>query len=347
MPIQKQIPNTPEKPKSQFVKRFLFSYSLAIILVLTFALGIALGSVQFGSQASLVKQGQIKNADEIPEFLSQDVDFKQFWNVWQYVQDNFVSSDVSETQLFYGAISGILDSLDDPYSVFFDPDISARFEQELAGSFEGIGAEIGIRDDRLTIIAPLPDTPAEKSGLQAGDIVVAIDEFDTFGIALDYAVSIIRGPKGEEVILTVFREGDDAPHDIPIVRDTIEIDSVRFSRKSSDLINGDEEDEFTLEEGDIAYIELLYFNENTLADWDKTIQTVLLKDPKGIVLDLRNNPGGFLNTAIEVAGDWVDGKVVVSEKLRAGTEIHHAANRRARLEGIPTVVLVKLDKVLI
>lgn len=340
MLLSKQTPNQSKKSKPKFIKRFLFSYTLAIILILIFVLGYSLGQVQTIPTDQTIKSGTIKNTDKMPDFLSQDVDFRQFWNVWEYVKDNYVDSDIPETQLFYGAISGILNSLGDPYSVYLDPEISDRFEQELSGSFEGIGAEIGIRDNRLTIIAPLPGTPAQRSGLRAGDIVLEIDEYDTTGIALDYAVSIIRGPKGEEVILTIFREGDDAPQDISITRDTIEIDSVRFSRRSAESINGEGEEEFTLEEGDIAYIELLYFNENTLADWNKTVQKLLTLNPKGIVLDMRNNPGGFLSTAIEVAGEWINGKVVVSERLRNGLELAHTANRQARLEGIPTVVLV-------
>lgn len=333
-------PKLLEAPKSNFVQKFLIIYSLITLVTLVFAVGFILGKVGDSPFVTSDKIGEVKNIDKVPDFLSEDVDFKQFWKVWEYVKNNYVDTDVVETQLFYGALSGLVASLGDPYSVYFDPEISERFKQELAGSFEGIGAEIGIRDNRLTIIAPLPDTPAQRSGLLAGDIVVSIDEESTINIALDYAVSIIRGPKGEEVVLTIFREGEDSTQDISIIRDTIEIDSVRFSRKSSKGINGEGGDEFILEDGDIAYVELLYFNENTLADWNKTIQKVLAQNPKGIILDLRNNPGGFLNTAIEIAGEWVNGDLVVSERLRDGTEVRHKANRQARLDTMPTVVLV-------
>lgn len=333
-------PKLLEAPKSNFVQKFLIIYSLITLVTLVFAVGFVLGKAGDSPFVKSDKIGEVKNTNEIPDFLTEDVDFKQFWKVWEYVKNNYVSSDITETQLFYGALSGVVNSLGDPYSVYFDPEISERFAQELSGSFEGIGAEIGIRDNRLTIIAPLPGTPAEQSGLLAGDIVISIDEESAVNIALDYAVSIIRGPKGEEVVLTILREGEDTTRDISIIRDTIEIDSVRFSRKGSENINGEAEDEFILEEGDIAYVELLYFNENTLADWNKTIQKVLSQNPKGIILDLRNNPGGFLNTAIEIAGEWVNGDLVVSERLRDGTEVRHRANRQARFDTMPTVVLV-------
>ena len=331
--------NQKEKPKFIFFNKFLAAYSLLVILVLIFILGFSSGYFQSIREIKKSVGGEVLNAEELPDYLTADVDFREFWQVWQYVKDNYVKSDVSETELFYGAMAGIVASLGDPYSVFLNPEISEKFDEELAGSFEGIGAEIGIKDNRLTVIAPLPGTPADRAGLRSGDKILAIDGYDTTGIALDYAVSIIRGPKGTQVTLTIMGEGDEEPREVSITRDTIEIDSVKFSRKSS-VVAGEEDESFDLKDGDIAYIELLYFNENTLADWNKTVQDVLAANPKGIILDLRNNPGGFLATAIEVAGEWVDGQTVVLERLRSGVKLAHQANRQARFDGIPTVILV-------
>lgn len=324
--------------KTKFTKNFLLSLTTAAVMVLIFSLGVAFGASTLVEPAEF-KPGIVQNTDEIPEYLSEDVDFRQFWKVWEYIKENYVNEDIPETKLFYGAMTGLVSSLGDPYSVFFDPEISEKFEQELSGSFEGIGAEIGIRNNSLTIIAPLAGTPAQRAGLLPGDIILKIDDTDTTNIALDYAVSIIRGKKGTPVVLNVYRKGEDAPKDVTIVRDTIEIDSVKLSDRTNGSDNNGH-DGIELLDGDIAYIELLYFNENTLADWNKTIQEVLLKNPKGIILDLRNNPGGFLSTAIEIAGDWADSQVVVSEKFRDGVEISHKANRQPRLNHIPTVVLV-------
>ncbi|NUM25157.1 MAG: S41 family peptidase [Candidatus Buchananbacteria bacterium] len=328
--------NQNQKPK--LVKGILVSYAGLIAILLVFILGFAVGkSSLFKNEQKNISGGEITNAEEIPDFLKEDVDFQEFWQVWKYIKENYVQSDVTDTQLFYGAMAGLVGALDDPYSVFFDPEISEKFEEELSGSFEGIGAEIGIKEGQLTVIAPLEGTPAKQAGLSAGDAILAIDGYDTAGIALDYAVSKIRGDKGSEVVLSIYRTGDSEPHDVTIVRDTIEIDSVKLSRKSAD---GKPEEGFELKDGDIAYIELSYFNENTLADWNKTIQEALAANPKGIVLDLRNNPGGFLQTAIEIAGEWVNGKEVVYERLRDGVKIAHNANRQARLNDFPTVVLV-------
>lgn len=333
--------NETKKADSKFSKRFLTGLSIAVVLVLIFVAGFTFGHLQL--QKELAGSGQVSGTDQIPAYLSKDVNFKEFWQVWNYVKDNYVKSDVPESQLFYGAMSGILASLNDPYSVFFTPDISKKFDEELSGSFEGIGAEIGMKDDNLTVIAPLPDSPAAKAGLKAGDKILAIDGKDTTGIALDYAVSIIRGDKGTAVKLTVLTIGDAKPRDLSITRDMIKIESVKFSFKDATAAKADQTNTnsgVTMKPGGIAYVQLLYFNEDTLGDWNKMVQAVLKANPKGIILDLRNNPGGFLTTAIEVAGEWVDGKSVVLERLRSGDKIEHTANRQAHFADIPTVVLV-------
>ncbi|MFA6410175.1 MAG: S41 family peptidase [Candidatus Buchananbacteria bacterium] len=325
--------------KSKLVKRISTTYLVAALIIVIFVIGFSLGHLQ--AQMKINKPGgQLVNADKaLPDYLTKDVDFKEFWQVWQYVKENYVKSDVSDSQLYYGAMAGIVASLKDPYSVFLNPEVSKKFEEELSGSFEGIGAEIGIKDDRLTVIAPLPGTPADKAGLQAGDKIFAIDGKDTTGISADFAVSLIRGQKGTKVKLTIVSNGSSEPKEISITRDRIEIDSVKFSKKDS--TGKSETDEgFSLKDGNIAYIELLYFNENTLPEWNRIVQKVLALNPKGIILDLRNNPGGFLNTAIEVTGEWVDSKNVVSERLRNGEKIDHSADRQPRFAQIPTVVLV-------
>ena len=322
-----------------FPKLFIKFIFVASLIVLIFVAGFGYGQRGFIGDKT-IKSGKVLNSKEIPDYISKDVNFQEFWQVWQYVKDNYVKSDVAETQLFYGALRGLVASLKDPYSVFLDPEVSRKFEEELSGSFEGIGAEIGLKDDLLTIIAPLPSTPAQKAGLRAGDRILAIDDQDTFGMALDYAVSIIRGKKGTAVKLTILSNGDKEPKEVRIIRDKIEIDSVRFVKKQEGGQGNVSDEEFELMEGDIAYLQLLYFNENTLADWNQTVQKIIAKNPKGIILDLRNNPGGFLQTAIEISGEWVDGQTVAYERLRDGRKIGHQASRIARFASIPTVVLV-------
>ncbi len=338
MEIQKNQNN----PKTKISFKLIFAFLGLTISALIFISGFLTAELLLVSElkADEFKSGEVKNIDQDnSDFLSEDVDFKQFWAVWNHVKNNYVKSDIPETKLFYGALAGIVASLGDPYSVYLDPEISQKFEEEISGSFEGIGAEIGIKDDRLTVVAPLPGTPAEKSGLVSGDKILAIDGYDTTGIAIDFAVSKIRGEKGTEVILTILSEGQNEPREVKISRDRIEIDSVVFSKKDSNGKN-EGEDGFEMKDGNIAYVELRYFNENTLSDWNETVQKILEQSPKGIILDLRNNPGGFLTTAIEIAGEWVDSKPVVSERLRGGNIITHKAERQPRFEGISTVVLV-------
>jgi len=267
--------------------------------------------------------GTVSNVGELPEHLSKDVDFNLFWKVWDLVKKNYVHQPVADTKLFYGALSGIVSSLDDPYSVFFDPDTAKKFQQELEGSFDGIGAELGIKDKQLTIIAPLPDTPAARAGLKAGDKILAIDGKDTTDMALDYAVSLIRGTKGTEVNLTVWREGWEKPQDFKIARDKIEIASVKWEMK-----------------GDIAYIEINHFNEDTSAKFNQAVNEVITKNPKGLILDLRNNPGGFLDTAVEVAGEWIENDVVVIEQMDDGQKNEERSSGLARLQNLKTVVLI-------
>ena len=319
-------PTPPAAPRPRRLGRILISiFFVAALLGGVFYAGMLTGKIAAEDEAQNFAQQNLNLSNiGVPQDLSDEVDFRLFWQIWQYVKNNYVQPEVADQDLFYGALAGIVASLGDPYSVFFTPEISEEFAQELSGNFEGIGAEIGIKDNQLQIIAPLSGNPAEKAGLRAGDWVLTIDDEDTRGMALDVAVSKIRGPKGTTVTLSILSADDEQPREVSIVRDTIEIDSVSWR---------------PLDDG-IAYIELLYFNENTLNDWNATVREVLAASPTGIILDMRNNPGGFLATAIEVAGEWVNGNTVVIEQSRGGERVEHRARRRAQFAEIPTVVLV-------
>lgn len=296
-----------ESKKGKFNYKILVIIVAAMILVASsFGVGFQIGLEKGVSNKELVAKdeeaveyGEVKNKEKIPKFLTENVDFGLLDNVWELINKKYVEAPVPETQLFYGAVAGSVASLGDPYSVFFEPQISSEFQEELKGKFEGIGAEIAIKKERLTIVAPLPDSPAERAGLKAGDKVFKIDDYDTTGISLDEAVKRIRGPKGTKVVLSVWRENKkEETLEIEIIRDEIKFKSVKWEMK----------------EGNIGYIKVSHFNEDTSRVFKQAVDDVLARNPRGIILDLRNNPGGYLERAIDMASYWVDqGPIVVEQ----------------------------------
>lgn len=260
-----------------------------------------------------------------PAGVAENIEFRRFWEVWQLLEEKYYRQPIDQEALFYGALRGLASGLDDPYTSFFDPRDAEDFQISLSGRFSGIGAEIGIKEERVSIVAPLPDTPAERAGLKAGDIIVAVDGMDTAGWTIEEAVSKIRGEKGTEVVLNIFREGrDEPPFDVSIVRDEIKLVSVR------DIPRDD----------GIAHISINNFNGDTRESFNKLVDEALAKNPKGLILDLRNNPGGYLDVALYVAGEWVGDSVVVKERRQGVVFSELRGTGRNRLAGIPTVVLV-------
>lgn len=253
------------------------------------------------------------------------VDFTLFWDVWSEVKKSYLKQPVDEKQLFYGAVAGIVNSLHDPYSVFFTPEETKQFESDLAGNFEGIGAEIGMQGDQLIVVSPLEGSPAQQAGLLAGDAILSIDGKDTFDMNVSEAVSHIRGQKGTTVVLNIFRKDEKTPRDVTITRDVIHINSVTWTR---DDTTG------------IVHLKLNQFIDTTDQEMNDAVQKILLSQPKGIILDLRNNPGGYLVTAINVASRFIDKGVIVSEKFSDGQKKDYDTTLQPSFSGIPLVVLV-------
>jgi len=305
--------------------RCIFSYITYIII--SFFIGITIGSSnQLKTSSVDASNVQITNQEALPDYLSKDVNFKLFWKVWDILKNKYVDKDqLIDTKLFYGALKGLVGSLEDPYSVFFTPETSKEFNDELSGKFEGIGAEIGIRNDRLTIISPLTDSPAEKAGLQALDKILMIDDKDATNMSLDQAVNLIRGDKGTQVTLTISRENLKENKKITITRDTIRIKSVNLEFKN-----------------DIAIIKLSNFNSDTEGVFNNVAAEIMQNHPKGIILDLRNDPGGFLDTAVIVAGYWVTkGQTVVKEVFsNQSLNQEYPSLGSAVFKDIKTVVLI-------
>ena len=256
----------------------------------------------------------------------EHIDFSLFWEAWRAVEDKFVESEKLDTQeMIYGAISGMLETLDDPYTTFLDPEQSKIFSEDIAGEFEGVGMEIGIREGELQVIAPLEGTPAQKAGLRAGDKIMEIDGTPSLDITIEEAVSLIRGPKGTEVTLTIYREDWGENREIKITRAVIEIPSMKWE----------------LKEGDIAYIKLYHFSQK--ADYEfKGLAIEILNSPaKKIVLDLRNNPGGFLKVAQNIASWFLekDQIIAIEDKGLMGRE-EHRADGSSQFSDYPIVCLM-------
>jgi carboxyl-terminal processing protease len=261
-----------------------------------------------------------------PPDVAQDVDFKLFWQEWQMLKDKYYKQPINDKDMFYGAMSGLAASLGDPYTQYFAPKDADNFETALKGQFSGIGAEIGVKDGNITVIAPLPDTPAQKAGILAGDIITAIDGTSTDGMGVDQAVSLIRGDEGTQVKLTLFRANDKKhkdPFDLTLTRAVIHVSAVNLTWK-----------------GKIALIQVTSFNDDTRTHFEQTVQDVLKQDPKGIILDLRNDPGGYLDVAVQMAGEWVGDQVVVKERRQGKIVEQLNGTGKDRFAHIPTIVLV-------
>ena len=309
------------------MKKFLKIITITFLLFTVFAWGFIVGGEQAKDSRLPAIGGKVTDKGDLPDYLSKDANFNLFWEVWDIVQKNYVDGPIPETQLLYGAIAGEVAALEDPYSVFLNPEIAKKFAQELSSEFEGIGAEISIKNNFLTVVAPLPESPAEKAGLKSGDRIYAIDGQDTAYLTLNEAVGIIRGEAGTKVILTVARgEGGEVKDlDIEIIRDKIHFDTVKWEMRDDGIL----------------YMEISHFNNDTETLFNKAVSDNIGKDIKGIVLDLRGNPGGFLDVAVNMAGKWIrKGDPVVFEKFSETRQNPYRSNGRAELSGIPTVALV-------
>ncbi len=259
---------------------------------------------------------------------NEDVDFALFWDVWDLVKEKYVDHDSLEAQeMINGAINGMLSATGDPYTVFLDEEQFTALSEDLNGSFEGIGAEVGVKDGILTIITPLEESPAQKSGLRAGDKVIEIDGESTAELTIDEAVKKMRGERGTELQLKIFRITDEETDtkDIVVVRDTIHIDSVRV-----DFLDDN-----------IAHIKLMQFGEDTIKEFNKIIAQIKQNQSKGIIIDVRNDPGGILHTAVVLSSKFLpNNAVVVMEEDAKGKRKNLYTTGAHPFVNMPVVILI-------
>lgn len=288
---------------------------------------IAFLSFIFGWQATTL--GWLGNvSDGETEIVSGEAraDMGLFWQIWdelnlKYVDENVVSDD----DKIYGAIKGLVEAYADPYTVFMTPEESKQFSDNIEGVLEGIGAELSVEEKMLVIVSPLKNSPAEKAGLRPGDTILKINDEIAADLSLFDAIMKIRGEKGTTVKLTILREGVDDPFDVSIVRDSIDIESVTVEK----LPNG------------ITYLSVNQFNDKTNEQFSKAISEMILARPKGIIIDLRFNGGGYLDTAVEMLSYILPaGEEAVTIKVRGKADEVMNTNGNPKILDVPLVVLV-------
>jgi len=251
--------------------------------------------------------------------------FHVFWEAWDILQKNYYGDLPAPADLAAAATRGLVQSLGDPHTAFVDAKHAAIFREDLQGNFEGIGATVRLNEQgQLVIVAPLDKSPAARAGLLPGDIVLSADGVAIKGMSVLEAVSLIRGPRGTTVRLMVQRTGEESPIEIDIVRERINIAVVQFEMKADN----------------IAYLKLTDFSANAPDQFEKALRQLLDQNPQGLILDLRNNPGGFLQVAVDISGQFLPNKVILIERNKAGDKRVHRAAGGGLAKDIPLVLLV-------
>lgn len=260
-----------------------------------------------------------------PTGQTETVNMQLFWDAWNILSSNYVDPHALVTEeMIFGAIKGMVNSLDDPYTSFMTPKENREFQESLQGHLEGIGAELTLRNGMLTVISPLKGSPAQRAGLQPEDVIYKVDGESTEDMNLEQAVMKIRGDKGSVVVLTVIRKNYNDPIDIRIVRDDINVNSINWEMKD-----------------EIAVIEINQFGDTTQQEFSKAISEILAKRPKGVVLDLRYNGGGYLDGAVDIASEFLEDEKVVTIKKRNPEEDEVIyVNGQARMANLPMAVLI-------
>lgn len=305
---------------------------LLSIIILLFGSGYKLG--EYKSTHSSIQRSDFTFSNTANN--SKNIDFGLFWDAWQKLDQKFIDKKkLDPKKMFSGAVKGMVASLEDPYTFFMTPDENKQSKDDLSGKFEGIGAQLGLKDSRIVVIAPLNKSPAEIAGVKSGDYINKVDDLPTKSWTLSQAVSKIRGNKGTKVKLMLERNGKE--FEITIVRDQIHVSSVDIAyEKLNTCINNC---------AMVAYLKLNQFGETTNDEWDNAINEIKTKwdrkEVKGMVIDLRDNPGGYLDSSVYLAAEFLSqGKIVVKQESTNKTDRTYYVDRNGKLLDIPLVVII-------
>lgn len=319
------------KLRRQQLNNFL---AFLLIFLLGGVIGYRIQASPAGTGSKLLPIFQLKNADQPREY--QEIDFSQFWQVWGTLQQDYLDPEkLDQEKMVQGAISGMTSALEDPYTVYLPPVDQQRSKEDLQGSFYGVGIQLGYIENTLAVMAPLKGTPADRMGIQAGDLILhvkddakSLDE-DTTGWSLTEAVEKIRGQKGTSVGLTLYREGENSqPFVVDVPRDEVIVPSLEV--------------EFVEHNGKkVAHLMISKFGERTNGELDNVISQILIERPNiaGIVVDVRNNPGGYFESAIDIASEFIKTGVVVTQQSKTASQDFYSKGT-AKLADIPVVVVV-------
>ncbi len=304
-------------------KRILQLTTVVVLGVVLVASGFWLG---WTSGTKYPENIAVSGATDVSPSSTANADFSVFWQAWQDLNANYLNnpSTTNETKM-YGAITGLVNSVGDPYTEFFSPSDSQQFQQDITGNFGGIGAELGSNtSSQIVVISPLAGTPAAKAGLKPEDWIVAVNGSSTDGMNIDNVVNLVRGPVGTPVTLTIMRQGWKTTQDFKIVRANIQVPTVSFEMK-----------------GDIAHITLNEFTQDADGLFASALQKAVDANAKGIVLDLRGDPGGYLEVAVDISGYFLKpGSPVVKEVGRTVPEQDFTASGDGSLDTMPMAVLI-------
>src|SRR3989344_1648898 len=267
--------------------------TVILLVVIFFILGLETG---LNARPEIEKVTGLSNKENT---VLSEADFSPFWKVWNTINEKYPKADnITYQNRVFGAISGLVGSLEDPYSVFFSPEEAKSFEDETAGNFSGVGMEVGIKDKILTVIAPLKDTPAYRANIKPGDKIVKIDGKDTYNLSIEKAIKLIRGEKGTTVVLTILREENKEPIEIKIVRDIINMPTLDTELRADGIF----------------VIKLYSFSANSANLFRNAMKSFTESQTDKLLLDLRGNPGGYLEASVDIASWFLPGeKIVVTE----------------------------------
>jgi carboxyl-terminal processing protease len=316
------------------MKRILHTLTIGLIPLLTLFLGLQLG-MQYEQQRLHSELSELEflykggtGSGEVIADPEQDVDLALMWSVWRLLMVHYIHpEDIQVEPMLYGAVSGMVEAVGDPYSAFMTPSENQEFRQGLNGKLQGIGAELTLREDSVVIVAPLRGSPAAKAGLLPGDIVLEVDGVPTAGKTLNEVVQAIRGESGTEVALTIERPGEESIRTVRITRSNIDIPSVEYELKESGS-------------GSVGYIAINQFADHTNTEVERALTELEEADLDGIILDVRFNGGGYLDRAVDLASMFLrHGKVVSVARKEGEPEAHYVHGRPIDTD-TPLVVLM-------